>query len=92
MISACIGLTLSIGLVLLVYVGNVDFSIRLSSFYIDARLLSIVAVFVGPFLGAATGFLGSLMTHQLFELILAWFSGFPLTGTWQDPDAHDSTA
>jgi hypothetical protein len=90
MISACIGLTLSIALVLLVYVGHVEFSIRLSSFYIEGRLLSVVAVFVGPFVGAAIGFLGSLMTHQLFELILAWFSGFPFTGTWQDPQDHDT--
>jgi len=89
MISACIGLTLSIALVLLVYVGRVDCSMRLGGFYIDGNLFSVVAVFVGPFFGAAIGFLGSLLTHPLFELMLAWLSGIPLTGAWHHTENHN---
>lgn len=88
MISACIGLALSIALVLLVYVGHVDCSMRFGGFYIDGNLFSVVAVFVGPFFGAAMGFLGSLLTYPLFELMLAWLSGIPLTGTWQNTEDH----
>ena len=86
MISACIGFVLGILLFLLVYIVHVDFSIRFGSFYINGELFSIVAVFVGPFVGAGVGLVGSLLTHPLFALVLAWFSGVPLTGEWLDSE------
>lgn len=86
MISACIGLVLGIVLFLLVHVVHVDFSVRFSAFYIDGGLLSIVSVFIGPFVGTALGFLGAVITYPIFELMLTQFSGLPLKGTWRDSD------
>ena len=86
MIFACIGFALSIILVLLVHVVHVEFSIRFSGFYIDGGLFSIVSVFIGPFVGATMGFLGSIITHPMFELMLSQFSGLPLKGVGLDSE------
>jgi hypothetical protein len=91
MISTCIGFALGFALVLLVHILHVDFSIHLGTFYIGGSLFSIVSLFIGPFVGAATGFLGSLFTQPLFALILAWFSGVPLTGKWREAERHESS-
>jgi hypothetical protein len=90
MISACIGFALSILLVLLVYVAHVSFSIHIGTLYIEGGLFSIVSVFIGPFVGGAVGFLGSLFTHPLFAMMLAWFPGVPLTGKWMDSEHHQA--
>lgn len=90
MISVCIGFALSILLVLLVYVAHVSFSIHIGTFYIGGGLFSIVSVFIGPFVGGAVGFLGSLFTHPLFTMLLVWLPGVPLTGKWMDSEHHEA--
>jgi len=87
-ISACLGFTASLVLVLLVYAANIDLSVHLGSLYIESHLFSIVSVFIGPFFGGTIGFLGSLVTHPVFTLILGWFSGLPLSGMWLDSEKH----
>jgi len=85
MISGCLGFAMSVVLVFLEYAFGLDASIHLGGLYVNGHLLGVVSIFIGPFLAAAIGFVGSVLTHPIFRLILSWFSGLSLTGTWLEP-------
>lgn len=82
MIFVCLGFALGIALAPLAYLGNIDLSLHIGAFNIGGGLLSIVTVFIGPFVGGVIGFALSVLTHPVFTLLLEWTSGLPLSGNW----------
>jgi hypothetical protein len=89
LISVCLGFALSITIALLAYLGNFDLSLHIGNFNVGGGLLTIVSVFVAPFIGGVTGFVLSLVTHPVFTLLLSWSSGLPLSGNWFDSQQRD---
>jgi hypothetical protein len=85
----CLGFALSITVALLALLGDFDLSLRIGAFNIGGGLLSIVSVFIGPFVGGVTGFALSLVTYPLFSLLVAWTCGLPLSGRWLESQQHD---
>lgn len=83
LISICIGIVVSVLFFLADILGlNTTFQWGILSFA-DTET-GILVLFVGPFVFGVTGFVGSLLSYQLFLWALRKFWGLQLTGTWKE--------
>jgi len=85
LISICIGVAASIAFFFLDVLG-VNMTYHWGFISIEDTESGILALFVGPFVFGVTGFVGSLLSYQLFLRVLRRFWGITLTGTWTDPE------
>ena len=83
LISICLGFAAGLFIFLLDMLG-VDTSVHVGLFYIFNTEAGVVSIFVGPFIFAVVGFVGSLLTYRLFLWSLHTFWGLALTGRWKD--------
>jgi hypothetical protein len=84
MISICLGLAVSVLFFLFdVLYLNTTAEWGIVSFADDE--MGLVILFVGPFVFAVIGFVGSLLSYRLFQWALRTYWGLQLTGTWKEP-------
>ena len=89
LISICLGFAAGLFVFVLDILG-VDTSVHIGLFHIFNTEAGVVSIFVGPFIFAVVGFVGSLMTYKLFLWSLRTFWGLALTGRWKDISARGS--
>ena len=83
LMSICLGFTAGLLIFLLDLLG-VDTSVHVGLFYVFNTEAGVVSIFVGPFIFAVVGFVGSLLTYRLFLWSLRTFWGLALSGRWKD--------
>jgi len=86
LISICLGFAAGILFFLLDLFG-VDTSMQLGLLRVATTEAGIVFLFIGPFVFAVVGFLGSVLTYRLFLWSLRTFWGLALTGRWKEISA-----
>jgi len=86
MISICLGFAAGIIFFLLDILG-VDTSMHIGLLRIATTEAGVVVLFIGPFVFAVVGFVGSILTYRMFLWSLRTFWGLALTGRWKEISA-----
>jgi hypothetical protein len=85
MISICLGLAVSV-LFFILDVLFLSTNVQWGMVSFAENEMGLIVLFVGPFVFAVTGFVGSLLSYKLFLWALRAYWGIELAGTWKEPE------